>query len=77
MNEDRLAPEGAIWVCTACGKRSKDLYGDRGSWWDESCMMHAILCEEASIAIDKRGGIISATPYKARVVSVKLNSNDE
>lgn len=40
------APEGQIYVCKFCGKRSRDLYGkeplDRG--WDESCMLAAVLC---------------------------------
>lgn len=46
------APEGQIWVCAACGKRSRYKYGfdadghrcgpDYG--WDESCMCHAVLC---------------------------------
>jgi hypothetical protein len=49
-----LAPKGYIWVCQACGKRARSRYGfdennkstaiDYG--WDESCMMHAQLCEE-------------------------------
>lgn len=48
------APAGQVWVCTACGKRSRTRYGfdddnqdafiDRG--WDESCSMHAVLCYE-------------------------------
>ena len=37
-----------MFVCGACGKRSRDLYGeqriDRG--WDESCMLNAVLCYE-------------------------------
>jgi len=44
MNE--IAPEGQIYICGACGKRSKSLYGiddaiDSG--WDESCMLNAVL----------------------------------
>ncbi len=49
-----LAAPGTIWVCGACGKRSRTRYGfdannqrtaiDRG--WDESCMLHAVLCYE-------------------------------
>lgn len=43
---NRVAPPGQIYVCGACGKRSKDKYGeqmiDRG--WDVSCMMWAVLC---------------------------------
>ncbi len=40
----RIAPADAIWVCSACGKTSRDRYGDPNSSWDESCMMNAILC---------------------------------
>lgn len=25
---NQRAPDGQVWVCTACGKRSRDLYGD-------------------------------------------------
>lgn len=44
------APEGQVWVCGACGKRSRSRYGldgmaiDRGR--DESCMLNAVLCFE-------------------------------
>lgn len=62
-----VAPEGQVWVCTACGKRSKDIFGkekiDRG--WDESCMLHALLCyEDKLVIIDGRvqqvqkGGVV-------------------
>ena len=45
-----LAPHGKVWVCQACGKRSRTRYGfdtkknrvcDHG--WDESCMMNCEL----------------------------------
>ena len=42
----RIAPAGAIWVCSACGKTSRDRYGDPNSSWDESCMTNAILCDD-------------------------------
>lgn len=45
-DEKRFAPTGAVWVCGACGKTSKDRYGDGRSSWDESCMLNAILCFE-------------------------------
>lgn len=46
MNE--TAPEGKIYVCCLCGKRSKDKYGDEkiDKGWDVSCMMNSILCYE-------------------------------
>lgn len=46
MEGPRIAPAGAIWVCSACGKTSKDRYGDKNSSWDESCMMNSFLCHE-------------------------------
>jgi hypothetical protein len=49
-----LALDGQVWICGACGKRSRTRYGfdeskqrtaiDRG--WDESCMLHAVLCHD-------------------------------
>lgn len=45
--DNRIAPDGAIWVCGACGKTSKDRYGDALSdrGWDTSCAMNAVLCK--------------------------------
>lgn len=45
--KDRMAPDGQIWVCGACGKTAEDRYGIEGEHsrgWDESCMLHAVLC---------------------------------
>lgn len=60
---DRIAPAGAIWVCGACGKTARDRYGiegehDRG--WDESCMLNAVLCAEASLVRGDDGCVVSA-----------------
>lgn len=49
-NKDRIAPEGKIWKCMACGKTSKDLYGmeyrdQTSKGWDESCMLNSILID--------------------------------
>lgn len=53
MNE--VAPEGYIWVCCVCGKRSRDNYGndpiDHG--WDESCILNCVLAKEADLEIIK------------------------
>lgn len=49
-----LAPQGCIYVCSACGKTSPTRAGfdpDTGrnfpeaKGWDESCMMNAVLCK--------------------------------
>jgi len=48
------APQGQIYICGACGKRSRDVYGsnkiDRG--WDASCMMNSVLVYENSIVME-------------------------
>ncbi len=45
------APKGQVYVCGACGKTSPTRYGFDADekrvapgGWDESCMMHAVLC---------------------------------
>jgi len=55
MNE--IAPEGQVFVCSACGKRSKDKYGDQkiDRGWDVSCMLSSVLCYEEK---DKNGMFI-------------------
>jgi hypothetical protein len=57
------APEGTIFVCGACGKTSKSIYGDRnpGLGWDESCMLNAVLCEADSFEKD---GIWKAVDFQ-------------
>ena len=45
---NEVAPDGQVYVCGACGKRSRDRDGDArlDSGWDESCMLHCVLCYE-------------------------------
>lgn len=41
------APEGFVFMCMACGKTAKSIYGADGDYgWDESC---AINCKLVSI----------------------------
>lgn len=44
----RIAPEGQIWVCLACGKTEKDRYGTKDGW-DESCMLNSALAYEDKV----------------------------
>jgi len=60
MASDRFAPDGAIWVCGACGKTHKDQYGLEGEGsrsWDESCALNAVLCHERK-HVNSRGEIV-------------------
>jgi len=45
---NEIAPKGKIWQCRACGKRSRDLYGDQSLdyGWDESCVLNAALVDD-------------------------------
>jgi hypothetical protein len=58
---NQTAKKGQVFVCGACGKRSKDKYGDQAidEGWDVSCSMHAILCKEDSIKL-KDGRAVKA-----------------
>ncbi len=45
---NEFAPKGQVYICGACGKRSRDLYGTKAidEDWDESCMLHAVLRDD-------------------------------
>ena len=64
---NKVAPEGFIWVCVVCGKRSRDRYGNQpvgetriDRSWDESCMLNAELCEEKFLVI-RSGRVVNLT----------------
>lgn len=42
VDHEMLAGDGQIWVCPACGRRSKDRY----RMGDTSCVTWAVLCHE-------------------------------
>ena len=52
--DNPIAPPGAVYVCGACGKRSRDLYGNEkiSRGWDVSCVLNAILCVEATLVMN-------------------------
>lgn len=58
---NEIAPEGKVFVCCACGKRSRDRYGDQKiDWgWDESCMLNCNLFDESDLII--RNGRVVGT----------------
>ena len=61
---NEVAPEGQVYVCTACGKRSKDRYGDQkiDDGWDASCMVCALLSYEKGIELDEHGRVTHCDP---------------
>lgn len=46
--EHPVAPAGQVFICGACGKRSRDIYGDQAidRGWDESCFINSHLMDE-------------------------------
>lgn len=59
------APKGYVFVCLACGKRSRDAWGenpiDRG--WDESCFLNRELCKTDELGIEG-GKVVSVCGSK-------------
>lgn len=47
MSGNQIAPEGKVWMCGACRKKSRDLYGNQALdyGWDESCVLNAVLVD--------------------------------
>lgn len=70
-----LAPMGTVFVCSCCGKRSHDKYGtvraDPG--WDESCIMHSVLCSEENITLSERGRVIKAFAVDIQPLELPIN----
>lgn len=55
---ERMAPEGQIWVCFACGKMAEDHYGIDGwhsAGWDESCVLNSQLVEKSRLGKSEDG----------------------
>lgn len=46
---NRVARDGHVFVCCACGKRSNDVYGEEqiNHGWDASCVIN---CKEFPVA---------------------------
>lgn len=59
---NRDAPAGYVYVCMACGKMSKDIFGYKriSKGWDESCMMNSMLVNEKLLELSEDGGQVVA-----------------
>ncbi len=71
------APEGAVWVCNACGKRSKHrTHGTEGlsMGWDSSCFTWAVLCSESSIEVDRVTGRITRAVVFGLISNVRVSA---
>lgn len=61
--EQEVAGPGQIFVCGACGRRSKDRAGKRkiNGHWDESCRRYAVLCYKSTLSYGRNGLVVGAT----------------
>lgn len=58
---DATAPDGQVYLCMACGKKSKTIYGanygtDTEWGWDASCAMNCVLVSE-SVGVAMKGRV--------------------
>lgn len=53
------APEGKVFVCFTCGKRSRDKYGDQAidRGWDISCVLNSNLVDESKLVLGDGGRV--------------------
>ena len=75
---DEPAPEGSLYFCGACGRRSRSrsgyLPGGAPAWcddrWTGVCAVQAALLPEAEIDVARlRAGIITMEPFCAKYAS--------
>lgn len=59
---ERIAPEGKIWVCLACGKTARDRYGADSRGWDASCVINAQMFDESRLVKSGTGYVIEVRP---------------
>jgi hypothetical protein len=69
---NQVAPQGQVYVCGACGKRSRDEYGDQpiNRGWDVSCVLNALLCYEDKIVVDPVTNLVTQVPPEGLVPKV-------
>ncbi len=61
MKTNDVAGPGEVYVCAACGRRSKDRDGNLKihSGWDTSCRTHAVKCREEDLIINPENGTVT------------------
>jgi hypothetical protein len=72
MMSERYAPDGKIWLCAMCGKKTRDQYGDDGGW-DESCALNAYLVDESNPVLDP---VKVREDYERRIKQSRLGLAD-
>jgi len=62
---NQVAKEGHVFVCQACGKMSRDRYGNQpiSGGWDESCMLNCTEVAEDRLTI-RHGRVVEVADPK-------------
>lgn len=70
MTTNKVAGPGEVFVCTACGRRSKDRNGEQKihSGWDTSCRTHAVKFREEDLILDPKTGAVTAVKEGAEPI---------
>jgi hypothetical protein len=73
MTTNEVAGPGEVFVCSACGRRSKDRDGNQKihSGWDTSCRTHAVKCREEDLVLDPQNGTVKALKKGATPIPTK------
>jgi len=64
---DRMAPDGFLWVCRACGKTATDRYGIEGAYspgWDESCILNSDLFAKVRLTYGPDKRVMKVTDWE-------------
>jgi hypothetical protein len=72
---NEIAGPGEVFVCAACGRRSKDRDGDWKihSGWDTSCRTNAVKCRVADLVIAPVSGIVTGFKEGCSPIKEALN----
>lgn len=80
MSGNKVAPEGQVFVCCACGKTSPDRYGiepgSRSYGWDASCMLNCVLAKKSHLVFSSpnqpdKYALGEVKRYDGRVMEIK------
>lgn len=79
-DSESVAPPGHVYVCTACGKMSRDLYGTPGTDtspdWAVSCTVNARLFRESRLVIEG-GRVVKVLSPRRRPKKKPRNGSDK
>jgi len=73
--KNKIAGPGEVFVCTACGRlsRDRDGYHKIHSGWDTSCRTHAVKYQRKDLILDPKTGVAKGLKDGAKPLTEVLN----